>query len=67
MIKRKVKFCPKCKSADVATDYSAPSMTTWMIVGGPIWYKCNNCGFRSQIFPEKESKKEKIKNVPAKT
>jgi len=62
MVKRMVKFCLKCKSANVTTDYSAPSMTTWMIVGGPIWYKCNNCGFRSQIFPEKEIIEEKRKN-----
>lgn len=37
-----IKFCPKCKSAELV-QYAGGSIGMW---------KCKNCGFVSALFPE---------------
>ena len=44
-----LKFCPKCKSVDVEKE-----MALTMIFGIPQQWKCNKCGFKNYVFPEKE-------------
>jgi|GEM_PF-1832095 len=58
--KRFVKFCPKCKSFNVTTDFG-PSRTGGLLgkfsaIGAPFDYVCLDCGFRAKIFPEIEEK-----------
>jgi len=45
-----VRICPKCKSNNVVMER-----------GDGVWWRCNKCGYRAAIFPEK-FKIEKIKN-----
>jgi len=49
----KAKICPKCKNTDI--DFIAG--------GGVGLWKCKKCGFTSALFPEKEIKIIKKKNV----
>lgn len=51
----RVKFCPMCKSTNISFD-SRLEMT---------YDVCEDCGYRSMIganFPEKEIKKNEVKN-----
>ena len=43
------KFCPKCKSEDVQIN-----LTPTNIVGTPQNWKCNNCRYTNNSFPEVE-------------
>ena len=43
------KFCPKCKSEDVQIN-----LTPTNVVGTPQNWKCNNCGYTNNSFPEVE-------------
>ncbi len=44
--------CPKCNSTDVQTDFSNPAMIqSGMFVNSRV---CNNCGYKSDFFPEVE-------------
>ena len=52
-----VKICPKCGDADVIVDFSNPVVWDY---GTPPKYKCKECGFISNVFPEVDHKK--IKN-----
>jgi len=49
----KLKFCPKCGSADVSV------LTLTGYVTQPI-YSCNRCGFQSYIFLEISKEKEGV-------
>ena len=49
-----IKFCPKCKSENVALDGS-------LIVANPGAMFCKDCGFREINFPEKEKIKKQGK------
>ena len=49
------KICPKCGSLDIKTDFSKPEI--WAM-GQPAIYKCGNCKYKGNIFPE--VKKEEI-------
>jgi len=47
----KARFCPKCGSTELI-----------LIAGGELGLmECKKCGFRSEIFPEKEIKLTKKK------
>ena len=50
-VKKKIKtmFCPKCESIDVEKE-----MTMTLILGIPQEWKCNKCGFKGYIFPERD-------------
>jgi len=44
----KTKFCPKCRSTDLA-----------MVAGATVgMWECKKCSYRSSIFPEKELKQK---------
>ncbi|OIO40335.1 hypothetical protein CO154_01380 [Candidatus Pacearchaeota archaeon CG_4_9_14_3_um_filter_31_7] len=46
--KKYVKICPKCNSLDVKIDMQGALVA----FGLPAIYICNDCGFKSYIFPE---------------
>ena len=60
MPKAKRKFftvCPKCGSLDVSSDFSNPALVaTGLINNAKV---CNNCGYSSYFFPEKQIDKKK--------
>ena len=59
MPKKYIQICPKCKSTDISKDFSAQAYGRGTFFNQ---YKCNNCGYSGQFFPEiseKELKKTK--------
>jgi len=52
-MKKSIKICPKCRSADIGADFSAHSFAQGSVFNK---YKCNSCGFEGIFFPETESK-----------
>lgn len=60
---KKEKFCPKCNSKNIRTDFgpqvSGGLLGKFSAIGAPYDYICNDCGFRGKIFPEIEVKEEK--------
>ena len=46
------KFCPKCKSENVAVDGASIEFSAGAMI-------CKECGYRDTIFPEKEIKDKK--------
>ena len=53
----RVMFCPKCKSINIGKE-----LTLTLIFGAPQQWKCNECGFKGHIFPEKDVKVSAEKN-----
>ncbi len=47
------RFCPKCESENVNIDITATA-----VIGKPQMWRCNDCGYESYIFPEKEINNE---------
>ncbi|MCP3682510.1 MAG: hypothetical protein GY861_07445 [bacterium] len=58
-----VKICPKCNSPDVFIDSDDK---IWAATGIISNFVCNNCGFRSKIFPEVEVSELKNLDKPHK-
>ena len=58
MFKMGKRFCPKCKSTNVSKE-----LNVLLAIGIPQEWKCNECGFTSFIFPERELNKRKNKNA----
>lgn len=58
---KKEKFCPKCNSKNIKTDFGVPETKglfgKFGAIGGPYDYVCEDCKFRSKIFPEIEIEK----------
>lgn len=53
-----VRFCPKCHSIDI----SAIGTFESMLGGGVPTFRCNNCNYISQVFPQaKISDLQKLK------
>jgi len=50
----KIKYCPKCKSTNIELDPTALQSATAI----PQSHRCENCGFESIAFPEKETDKQ---------
>ncbi len=46
-----IRICPKCKSVNVKKE-----ITPLSAAGVPEEWVCNNCNFRSYLFPEIELK-----------
>jgi|TARA_Y100000310_G_scaffold291681_1_gene319799 transposase-like protein len=57
-MQKSLRICPKCKSTDVAKDFSATSYAQSSFFNQ---YKCNKCNYSSQFFPEVDIKKKKTK------
>lgn len=45
-----VPICPKCKSVDVSIDFSNPGLISAGYIN--VLKVCNNCGYKSNLFPE---------------
>lgn len=55
MKSKKIKFCPKCGSEKVVRIVSDS-----MAFGVPQQLKCQECGFKSDLFPEVSEDKLKV-------
>ncbi|MBI3623546.1 hypothetical protein HY212_05720 [Candidatus Pacearchaeota archaeon] len=55
---QKAKFCPKCKSYDVKA-----TTNIWNMIGGDLFWICNNCGFRAPMFPDEDDKIKKQRKL----
>ncbi|MBT3416808.1 hypothetical protein HON86_03680 [Candidatus Woesearchaeota archaeon] len=54
-----IRICPKCQSTNVSPDIGTEAYGSGKIFNS---YKCNNCGFSGEFFPEVDKKIiEKIK------
>ncbi len=52
------RICPRCKSTDISSDLSAQAYGKGSFFNE---YKCNDCGYTGQFFPEiVEKTKRKI-------
>ncbi|MCK4521187.1 MAG: hypothetical protein KAU20_01345 [Nanoarchaeota archaeon] len=56
MSKKLIKICPKCKSTDISPDLSVQSYAQGSFFNQ---YKCNDCGYNGQFFPEVNEKELK--------
>lgn len=61
-----IRICPKCKSSKVIGNILN------LALGIPNFYKCADCGYSGQIFPEVsvekvEGKKKRLRNRALKT
>jgi predicted nucleic-acid-binding Zn-ribbon protein len=43
------RMCPKCKSRNIEADLSAQSFAKGSVFNR---FKCNNCGYTGEFFPE---------------
>ena len=48
-ISKDSRICPRCKSNDISPDFSIESYAKSSFFNN---YKCNNCGYKGQFFPE---------------
>ncbi len=55
MKSKKIKFCPKCGSDKVVKKIYGS-----LALGAPQPWKCEECGFESDIFPEIDKNKLKL-------
>lgn len=52
---KKIKFCPKCGSNKIVKKISSS-----LVFGIPQPWKCEKCGFQSEVFPETNEKNFKL-------
>ncbi len=55
MPKKKTKYCPVCNSTDISADFSNPGAVRTGLFHNS--FKCNNCGYTNNFFPEDEKQK----------
>jgi len=48
--KKYAKFCPRCRSLDIAIDMQGG----FVVLGVPAINVCRKCGFKGYVFPEVE-------------